>query len=73
MFKNNFFRKVCITQLIFLTIICILSNYSDFVTEHLGFCIALIFLVPYEFIYQKDFDDYILIKAREVKRKEMND
>jgi len=59
MFKNNFFRKVCITQLIFLIIICILSNYIDFVVNHTGFLLGLIFLIPYEFIFSKDFQDYL--------------
>lgn len=59
MFKNNFFRKVCITQFVLVFIICVLSNYINFVLEHIGFLFALIFLIPYEFIYQKDFKEYI--------------
>ena len=71
MFKNNFFRKVCILQLIILLIICISSNYSDFVVKHIGFLLSLIFLIPYEFIFTKDFKDYL--KEYSEKRKEMKD
>lgn len=57
--KYNFFRKVLLLQLGFVIISCILSNYIKFISDNIGFIMGVIFLFPYEFIFNKDFQEYL--------------
>lgn len=59
LFKNNFYRKVAISLFILFIIWIFIADKYNLSSKIFGFGLGLIWLLPYEFLFFKDFEDYI--------------